>query len=84
MANKLYVHQLPAGTNFKWMDRNFVLADSQLRNQQGNITDDITNGFVLVREIHGLGSMHSWLGESDRFHADVEITRPEILDWLRG
>ena len=80
---KLYIHQLPAGTNFKWMERHFVVSDNRLLDVDGNDTDSITNGFVKTREIHGIGTPHTWLGGEDRFHADVPIERPDLLEWLK-
>lgn len=84
MAKTLYIHQLPAGMNFTWMNRHFVVSDNRLVDNDGNKTDDITNGFVMCREIHGIGTQHTWLGENDRFHADVTIERPDLMEWLKG
>ncbi len=84
MAKSLYIHQLPAGTNFTWMNRHFIINDNRLLDVNGNPTNDITNGFVKTQEIIGLGTTHSWLGQPDRFHADVGIERPDLLQWLNS
>lgn len=74
MATTKYIHELTAGTSFKWMNRHFVLSDNRVVDNDGKSTDDITNGFVMTQEINGVGTQHTWLGQPDKFHADVNQT----------
>ena len=83
MAKGLRVHQLPAGTNFKWMGKHFIICDTQIVDTNGIPTDDITNGFIYTQEIHGVGTERSCLGERNRFHADAFIVCPDLMEWLK-
>lgn len=84
MANETEVWELPAGTCFKWRGNSYVVSDTRLTDVNGKDTDNITNGFIKVQEITGLGTPHSKLGEPVEFHADIKIERPSIFDWLNS